>query len=99
MAEIVVFSINIAKSGMESQLEVLLSSLVAPTTQEAGMIKYELCRDKRNPRAFVFHEIWASQQALDDHLNTSHIAEYRRLAPDMLEHKSLHITERVAPVR
>ncbi|KVG53546.1 antibiotic biosynthesis monooxygenase [Burkholderia territorii] len=95
MSEIVVISINVAKPGKEAALEVLLSGLVAPTRSDPGMIRYELSRDLRNPCVFVFHEIWESQEALDDHLNTPHIAAYRRLAPDLVERKELLITRKV----
>ncbi|WP_423762208.1 putative quinol monooxygenase [Burkholderia sp. NLJ2] len=95
MSEIVVISINVAKAGKEAALEALLSSLVAPTRSDPGMIRYELSRDLRNPRIFVFHEIWESQETLDGHLNTPHIATYRALVPDLVERKELLITRKV----
>ncbi|SDH62893.1 putative quinol monooxygenase [Paraburkholderia phenazinium] len=94
MSEIVVISINVAKPGKENELADLLSSLIAPTAADAGMIRYDLHRDLADPRTFAFYEIWESRKALDDHLSTEHIARYRRLAPPLLERKELRIMEK-----
>lgn len=95
MSGISVVSINVAKAGREEELAELLSSLVAPTAHDAGMIRYELHRDVSHPRMFVFHEIWESREALDAHLGTEHIARFRQLAPALLERKELLITTRI----
>ncbi|MCA8060758.1 antibiotic biosynthesis monooxygenase [Burkholderia sp. AU31624] len=95
MSEIVVTAINVAKPGKEAALEALLRGLLAPTEGDPGMIRYELSRDLRDPRTFVFHEIWESQEALDAHLNTRHIAAYRALSPELVERKELLITRKV----
>jgi quinol monooxygenase YgiN len=95
MSEVTVISINVAKPGKESQLEALLTSLIAPTANDAGMIRYDLHRDLDDPRIFVFHEIWASRAALEDHFGTEHIAQFRRHAPELVERKELRIMEKI----
>ncbi|TKC92343.1 antibiotic biosynthesis monooxygenase [Trinickia terrae] len=95
MSEISVVAVNVAKAGKEDELAALLSGLIAPTANDAGMIRYELHRDLDDPGIFVFHEIWESRKALDAHLSTEHIARYRQLSPDLVERKELFITAKI----
>src|SRR3954464_7715926 len=43
---------------------------------EAGCLGYRLYQDTEDPDAYVFIEEWESQQALDDHFATPHVAEF-----------------------
>lgn len=95
MSEIAVVAINVAKAGKEDELADLLSGLIAPTANDAGMLQYELHRDLSDPRIFVFHERWESRKALDAHLSTEHIARYRQLSPALVERKDLFITAKI----
>ncbi|MBV9385698.1 MAG: antibiotic biosynthesis monooxygenase [Chroococcidiopsidaceae cyanobacterium CP_BM_ER_R8_30] len=54
-------------------LKAVLLELVEPTRQEAGCLKYELFQNQSEPTDFTFVEEWASNDALDTHLESAHI--------------------------
>jgi quinol monooxygenase YgiN len=62
-----------AAPGHEEKLGAELYSLVAPTRAEPGCLVYELHFDPEDPAKFMFYEKFASQEALDYHLNTPHL--------------------------
>ncbi len=53
-----------------------LLKLVAPTLKEAGCIQYDLHQDNENPAVFLFYENWENRELWQQHMNSSHIAEY-----------------------
>lgn len=55
------------------ELKVVLLKLIEPTRQEAGCIQYELLQSQSDPTNFTFVEEWASNDALNAHLNSAHI--------------------------
>ncbi len=63
-----------AKPGKESELRTALLGLVAPTRREAGCLNYDLHASPEDPSKFFFHENWTSQEHLDAHLKSPHIA-------------------------
>jgi len=63
----------VARPGKESELRAALTSLVAPTRQEAGCLNYDLHAATDNPAKFLFHENWTSKAHLDAHLQSPHI--------------------------
>jgi quinol monooxygenase YgiN len=62
-----------ARPGREARLKKMLTSLLAPTRQEAGCINYDLHQSPDKPGRFLFHENWTSQAALDAHLQSPHM--------------------------
>ena len=57
------------------QVTQLLTELLAPTREEEGCCQYELYLDEKIEGLFMFQEMWASQEALDKHLQSPHIAQ------------------------
>lgn len=57
------------------QVTQLLTGLLVPTREEEGCCQYELYLDQNIEGLFMFQEIWASQEALDKHLQSPHIAK------------------------
>ena len=57
-----------AKPGNESQVRLLLLSLVAPSRKDAGCLNYDLHQGTNDPTLFLFHENWTSKAQLDAHL-------------------------------
>ena len=55
------------------ELKSLLLSVVGPTCQEPGCIKYELLQNQADPTDFTFVEEWESETLLDTHLASTHI--------------------------
>ena len=64
-----------AKAGKEKELENVLTSLVMETHKEPGCLTYALHRSVNNAATFIFVEKWASETALNSHLQSPHIAK------------------------
>ncbi|EGR9012530.1 antibiotic biosynthesis monooxygenase [Vibrio parahaemolyticus] len=60
----------------KDQVVNLLAGLLEPTRQEEGCCQYELYLDQKVEGLFMFQEIWASQEALDKHLQSPHMAMF-----------------------
>ncbi|TOP33457.1 putative quinol monooxygenase [Vibrio parahaemolyticus] len=60
----------------KDQVVNLLAGLLEPTRQEEGCCQYELYLDEKLDGLFMFQEIWASQEALDKHLQSPHMAVF-----------------------
>ena len=43
---------------------------------EPGCIQYQVCQDSEDENAFVFVEEWESEEALQQHFRSPHIAEF-----------------------
>ncbi len=56
-----------------AELKSLLLSIIEPTCQEAGCIKYELLQNQADPTDFTFVEEWESAALLEQHLASNHI--------------------------
>jgi quinol monooxygenase YgiN len=74
MSEIVVVGSLKAKPGKEDETRDALVALVAPTHAEDGCILYALNQGVADPTRFAFVERWASQEQLDAHLASDHLA-------------------------
>lgn len=56
-------------------VKLALISLIEPTRQEAGCITYELFQNQNDLTDFTFVEEWESQELLNTHLASVHIAQ------------------------
>jgi quinol monooxygenase YgiN len=91
-----VVAIFVAKPGMEQKLEQLFRSVVDTTLREEGCISYQINRDMRNPRRFVFTEEWESQAHLDRHLAAPHLQALSEQVPDCVESSDVLILDKLA---
>ena len=72
------------KPGTGDQLEAALRELAAATHGEEGCILYSLQRGTAEPDTFVTVEKWRSQDDLDAHMASPHIAAALGVATDLL---------------
>jgi len=72
--EVVILATVSPKPGIESDVEREFSALLEPTHAEDGCELYALHRVRERPGQLVFVERWTSQEALDAHASSSHIA-------------------------
>jgi quinol monooxygenase YgiN len=85
MAEVVVVAAVRVKAGRaEAGLEAL-RAMVDATHAEPGCITYALHQGRDDPSLFVFVERWASQEALDAHFASGHMAAFREAAAGVIE--------------
>ncbi len=66
-----------ARRGSERTVLESLVRLLAPTRAEAGCLAYDLHQDIEDPHLFIFHETWESEEHLEHHLASDHIAANR----------------------
>jgi quinol monooxygenase YgiN len=84
MPEIVVVGSLKARPGKEDETRDALSALVIPTHAEDGCILYALNQGVADRTRFAFVERWASQEQLDAHLASAHIAAVLAQADELL---------------
>jgi quinol monooxygenase YgiN len=86
-----------ARPGREAQVRQELLSLVAPSRKDAGCLNYDLHQALNTPGQFMFHENWASQAHLDEHLKTPHLqAALERLGQLVAEPPQITLWEKLA---
>ncbi len=74
-----------AKLGQAAAVKKALMALVAPTHQEKGCICYNLHQSTDDETKFIFYEQWASQAALDEHMQTDHFKAMQTVTEGKLE--------------
>lgn len=73
-----------AKPEAAREVESALTELAEATQAEAGCILYSLNRGLQEPNVFVTVEKWESQDALQQHLGSPHIAAALSRTGDLL---------------
>lgn len=84
MSDVDVVAVIQAKPGSEAQVRRALEDLVPPTRAEEGCISYDLKVAIGQPGVFVTVEKWRSQDDLDQHMKSAHIARTFEVAGDHL---------------
>ncbi|ATP56556.1 antibiotic biosynthesis monooxygenase [Pedobacter ginsengisoli] len=90
-------AISKAKPQHVDQFKALLLTLVVESRKEEACIQYDLHQSTDNPALFIFHEEWASKEALELHNQTAHIAKFIKDSVDIIDgNVTIHITEKLA---
>jgi quinol monooxygenase YgiN len=58
--------------------------IAAASRGETGCINYRLYQDTEDENAFVFVEEWRSEEALQQHFGTPHVAEFMAAIRDVI---------------
>jgi quinol monooxygenase YgiN len=74
MSEIHVFANVTAAAGNADKLRDVLTTLVAATKEEPGVISYILHEDIKTPGNFYVFEAYKNQAAVDAHMASPHLA-------------------------
>ena len=82
MPNLDVVAVIAAKPGSEAIVEGALPALVGPSRSDHGCIAYDLFASESTPGTFVTVERWQSQEDLDAHMASSHLAEAITVAGD-----------------
>ncbi len=82
MPNLDVVAVIAAKPGSEAIVEGALRALVGPSRSDHGCISYDLFASESTPGTFVTVERWQSQEDLDAHMASSHLAEAITVAGD-----------------
>lgn len=86
MAEVIGVVDVVTAEGKADQVIAAVEVCVAKTHAEEGCIAYALHRDNADPNHLVLVERWRSQEDLDAHLQSEHVADLFTVAgtPGML---------------
>jgi len=82
MPNLEVVAVITAKPGSESIVEEALRALVSPSRRDHGCISYDLFASDSAPGTFLTIEKWQSQEDIDAHMASSHLADVITAAGD-----------------
>ncbi|MFM0498429.1 putative quinol monooxygenase [Paraburkholderia sp. SIMBA_055] len=91
MSEVSAIAISVANPGFEEKLAEALEGLLAPTHKERGVLQYEMYRDMKEPRCFVFIERWEDEETFDAHCNSPHVIAYLEKTDGWVESNKIHV--------
>lgn len=80
VSDLDVIAVIEAKPGTEDEVNAAMQELAIATRAEEGCISYELKVATDKPTTFITVEKWRSQEDLDGHLNSAHIAKTLEVA-------------------
>jgi pimeloyl-ACP methyl ester carboxylesterase/quinol monooxygenase YgiN len=72
------------KPGAQREMREALDRLVDATRQERGVVRFEVGLDPDDDTRVLGYEIWASQDALDEHRAKAHTREFRDRVRDLV---------------
>lgn len=75
MSVLNVVAVLSAKPGSEDVVSGALTKLAAASREEEGCVSYALHVSHADPATFITIEQWQSQEHLDAHMQTPHVAE------------------------
>ena len=65
-----------SKPGSIPEIKAILENMVRNSRQESTCLQYDLHQGIREPEVFIFHEIWESAEALEQHNRQPYILEF-----------------------
>jgi quinol monooxygenase YgiN len=74
-----------AKEGKEDVVREAMGSLMGPSRQDKGCLRYDLYEVQSAPGTFVNIETWASQEDINAHLTQPHLGAAFANAGDALD--------------
>lgn len=81
----VVVAVATAKAGMEAELGSRLRGVAEASWEEPGVVTYAVHDIVDQPGQFMMVEVYASDQAFDDHLATAHVVALIADMPSLAE--------------
>ena len=72
-----------AQADKVDEMREVLVGLLEPTRNEEGCISYILTQNTADPTDFTFIEEWASEEAMQAHLGSAHVAEALSRLPEV----------------
>jgi len=84
MSQILVVATLKIQDGKVDEAVAELTSVIEATHDEEGCLSYVLHRDINDPSTLVFIERWASQDALNAHIQQPHMLKMVELAGTLL---------------
>ena len=73
-----------AKPGREDDLRAALETMVGPSHDDPGFVTYDLHQGIQDPTFFAFYENWTSEELLDRHGDSPHVAAFNARGDELL---------------
>jgi quinol monooxygenase YgiN len=89
MGAIIITAILKPKEGLEEQLLSALKKVQEASRKEVGCIKYNLYKSVED-NTFVLYEVWENNEAIENHIQTSHYQEYRENITDIVSIREVY---------
>ena len=71
------------QAGAIAKLKTAMQTVVAATRREDGCINYDFAVDVTAPDTLIIFERWRDQKALDTHIQSAHVAEWRKAGAEV----------------
>ena len=72
-----------ARADKVEEMREVLMGLLEPTRNEDGCVSYILTQNTADPTDFTFLEEWESEEAMQAHLGSAHVAESLSHLPEV----------------
>lgn len=73
-----------AKEGNAELVKSILTSLIAPTQQEKGCLKYELYTSQSDHNKFMLYEYWQNEDAHSYHMTMYYVQKWQAQKKELL---------------
>ena len=85
------------KAGVrEKFLDAMLANAGASVRDEPGCVTFDVLKARDEPDSFLLYEIYDSQAAFEDHLQTPHFKACRAAIDDLLERQTVSKSDVIA---
>lgn len=85
-----------SKPAYINEVKAVLQNLVVQSRKEAACIQYDLHQSTQDNSTFIFHEIWESQEGLNNHNNQPYLKSLIDLANEKLqEQPTIYLTQKI----
>jgi quinol monooxygenase YgiN len=74
-----------ARETQSDALGEALRTLVAPSRRDLGCVTYNLHRSIKDRNVWLVYENWHSSADLDAHMQSTHLQNFLRTAPELIE--------------
>ena len=96
MNHLTIVAVITAAAGREAFVREQMEGLIAPTRAEEGCLLYDLHVDNDDPRRLLFYETWTSRELWQAHMNSAHIAAYKKATEGAVAEAAIHEMTKVA---
>lgn len=79
------------RPGRHPELMTAANAMIAATRTEPGCILYDLNVSITDPQSMVFVEAWKSREALAEHFETPHMAQWRKASEGYFTERKIEI--------
>ncbi len=77
-----------AKEDKLKKFKALVSSMVLPSRQEDGCLKYNVYQYENQPTYFLVIEAWSDEEFLEGHKASKHYLHFKENCDDLIESKT-----------